>query len=141
MFVAVDTITSEESKLFFDRHEVKSINLIKCIPGNYRWSGETDNLYFNIMFLDGILYISMDEREMRSTENFKYIAAVDELISINESMKSFDFQSKLSFDFKKIKKQSEDFVEKYHDVDFTISEIMKFLKWKIPVNLEVCNLI
>ena len=56
-------------------------------------------------------------------------------------MKSFDFQSKLSFDFKKIKKQSEDFVEKYHDVDFTISEIMKFLKWKIPVNLEVCNLI
>lgn len=133
MFVAVDTITSEESKLFFDRHEVKSINLIKCIPGNYRWSGETDNLYFNILFLDGILYISMDEREMRSTENFKYIAAVDELISINESMKSFDF--------KKIKKQSEDFVEKYDDVDFTISEIMKFLKWKIPVNLEVCNLI
>ena len=141
MFVAVDTITSEESKLFFDRHKVKSINLIKCIPGNYRWSGETDNLYFNIIFLDGILYISMDEREMRSTENFKNIAAVDELISINESMKSFDFQSKLSFDFKKIKKQSEDFVEKYHDVDFTISEIMKFLKWKIPVNLEVCNLI
>jgi hypothetical protein len=75
----------------------------------------------------------MDEREMRSTENFKYIAAVDELISINESMKSFDFKT--------IKKQSEDFVEKYDDVDFTISEIMKFLKWKIPVNLEVCNLI
>lgn len=60
---------------------------------------------------------------MRSTENFKYIAAVDELISINESMKSFDFKT--------IKKQSEDFVEKYDDVDFTISEIMKFLKWKI----------
>lgn len=133
MFVAVNTITSEESKLFFYRHEVKSINLIKSIPGNYRWSGETDNLYFNIIFLDGILYISMDEREMRSTENFKYVASVDELISINESMKSFDF--------KKIKKQSEDFVEKYDDVDFTISEIMKFLKWKIPVNLEVCNLI
>ena len=133
MFNASESLSDEQIKSIFGRQN-KVVNITLIINnkniGFISWKGETENLYFFIHYICGVLYLSFDERELRCSykDRLIYIASLKNTPKISDLSR---------FTHEEIINYNESIKNLLNDPDELFKKILKFLKWSKAKNLEI----
>lgn len=117
-------ITEDES--IFTKRKVETIYLAAedtSLQFFVLFKGEFEDSYFSIMFINGILFVSISEREMLLQNNTKAVGT----IQYNDNL-SFDYLVKVSLEF--IKKYSGE-----DKISNLLDDIIDFLGWECNIKL------
>jgi len=115
MFEKSECLTIEQENRIFGNVNVQHVSLLKDAMGVYIWSGDTENSFFKITLLMGILRISLEDREMNLIHNLVHVGNV-------------------------AKQTTEEVLPDYKSADEMLYEIFRFVGWKMKENLEILDL-
>ena len=137
MFKISNLLSDEQVRTIFGKHN-KIVNVTLLTKnenlGLISWKGETENLYFLIHYIFGLLYLSFDERELKCSykENILYVGKLKDIIEITD-INNIDPQVFIK------NKISTQIIFDNHDQLF--KNIVKFFKWSKVKNLEILQFI
>jgi hypothetical protein len=130
-FEILETVTADQKKKLQDKKVCDVTEMVlPSIIGYYKgWIGSTEEEYFSIVFVKGIITVSLEEREFRLGREPINYSVVD---SLHESLIGpITAAKKTTVDLYNTKLYLDDVKL------LTFKDVMKSLKWKLDTGVEV----
>lgn len=103
---------------------------ILSLAGKHRsWQGSTEKEYFSVVFINGVLSVSISEREMRLLEEARIYALSTEMIKAANEVDEIR-RTEMVYNY-----LNTTFISDIKEITF--EDVMKVLNWKPKNNLKI----